>query len=88
MLNAINTKIPLATLAAPSPLLPQSPIKDTSRKKSLLRIQGGSHSRTSAGGAEEQKKQDEEFRQRVEKDKKRHDSPAANEHKPWTSYVS
>jgi hypothetical protein len=36
---------------------------------------------------EQQHKRDEEFRKRVEQDKKHHNSAAGNEGKTWRSYV-
>ena len=72
MLNAFNTKILLAILAA------------------LLAIAGTvtypRHQAVKAAELREQQ-QYQRLRQQVEKDKKAHNSSAANEDKPWQKYL-
>lgn len=71
MLNALNTRVLVAILAV------------------LLAIAGtiayGRHAAEKA--ALERQRQYQLFRQRVEQDKKKHDSAAANESKTWQKYL-
>jgi stalled ribosome alternative rescue factor ArfA len=71
MLQAMQTKILLAILAA------------------LLAIAGALvyQRHEAAKAALERQRQYELFRQRVEKDKKKHSSAAANEGKTWQKYI-
>jgi hypothetical protein len=89
MLSAIHTKIPWQSSLPSSRLLSQSPIKGASRKKpAAAAAKAAAILERQQRDAEEQTRRDEEFRQRVEKGKKRRDSSPANEGKTWTSYVS
>ena len=81
MLKAINTKILLAILAAlaaiGSAVIYQS--HEAHKAAAILQRQ--------QRDAEERNKVDEEFRKKVEQDKKRHNSAAGNEGKTWKSYI-
>jgi hypothetical protein len=74
MLKIIQTKILLAILAALGIIVGVATYQSyEARKAAILR--------------EQQQKRDEEFRKRVEQDKKQHSSAAGNEGKTWWSYV-
>jgi hypothetical protein len=81
MLTAINTKILLAILAALIAI------------GGALAYQGHEMAKAAAileqqqNQAEQQKERDKAFRQQVEKDKKNHNSAAANEGKIWQNYI-
>ena len=88
MLSAINTKILLAILAALCAIggavayqrhETETAAKAAAKAAAILEQQ--------QKDAQEQKARDEAFRQRVEADKKRHNSAAAQEGKTWKSYV-
>lgn len=73
MLKAINTKLLLAILAA------------------LLTIAGAlayqRHETAKAAAVLQRQKQYDAFQRQVEKDKKKHNSAAANEGKTWQKYL-
>jgi uncharacterized membrane protein len=88
MFSAINTKILLAILAALCAIggavayqrhETETATKAAAKAAAILEQQQRE--------AQEQKARDEAFRQRVEADKKRHNSTAAQEGKTWKSYV-
>ena len=89
MLNAINTKILIAILAALTVI--GGAVHLSTRpggKDSRSRRQG---SRNSSATAERRlrskQERDEAFRKQVEADKKRHNSAAAHEGKTWKTYI-
>ena len=81
MLKAINTKILLAILAAPTAIGSAAIYQSHEAHKAAAILQQQQHD------AEERKKEDEAFRKKVEQDKKRHKSAAGNEGKTWKSYI-
>jgi hypothetical protein len=89
MLSAIHTKIPLASLTALIAIVVAVAYQAReSEKPAAAATKAAAILERQQRDAEEQTRRDEEFRQRVEKDKKRHDPSAANEGKTWASYVS
>ena len=81
MLEAINTKILLAILAALTAIGSAVIYQRHEAHKAAAILQQQQHD------AEERKKEDEAFRKKVEQDKKRHNSAAGNEGKTWKSYI-
>ena len=82
MLNVINTKILLAILAALLAIAAAVAYQGhESEKAAAAAAKAAAMLERQQHDVEEQKKQGEEFRQRLEKDKMRHDSSAANERK-------
>ena len=81
MLKAINTKIPLAILAALTAIGSAVIYQSHEAHKASAILQQQQHN------AEERNKEDEAFRKKVEQDKKRHNSAAGNEGKTWKSYI-
>jgi hypothetical protein len=81
MLKLLNTKLLIAILAAlgviASAAIYQS--HETAKAAAILEQQ--------QRDAEKRKQEDEAFRQKVEQDKKRHNSAAGNEGKTWKSYI-
>ena len=89
MLSAIHTKIPLAILGTLIAIVVAVAYQGRkSEKPAAAATKAAAILERQKRDAEKQTRRDEEFRQRVEKDKKRHDSFVANEGKTWTSYVS
>ena len=88
MLKAINMKILLAVLTALTAIggaltyqrHEAGKAADTAAKAAAILQQ-------QQKDAEEQKTEDEAFRQRVEADKKKHNSAAAHEGKTWQKYI-
>lgn len=81
MLNAINTKLLIAILAALAAIGSAVVYQRHEQAKAtaiLLQQQRE---------AEEQKARDEAFRKRVEQDRARHNSAAIHEGKTWKTYV-
>ncbi len=81
MLEAINTKILLAILAALTAIGSAVIYQSHEAHKTVAILQQQRHD------AEERERQDEAFRKKVEQDKKRHNSAAGNEGKTWKSYI-
>ncbi|WP_058188588.1 hypothetical protein [Terracidiphilus gabretensis] len=81
MLKAINTKILLAILAALTAIGSAVIYQSHEAHKAAAILQRQQHD------AEESARQDEAFRNKVEQDKKRHNSAAGNEGKTWKSYI-
>ena len=81
MLEAINTKILLAILAALTAIGSAVIYRSQEAHKAAAILQQQQHD------AEERERQDEAFRKKVEQDKKRHNSAAGNEGKTWKSYI-
>jgi Flp pilus assembly protein TadG len=88
MLKAINTKLLLAILAALTAIggaltyqrhQAAKAADDAAKAAAILQQQ--------QKDAEEQKTEDEAFRQRVEADRKKHNSAAAHEGKTWQKYI-
>ena len=88
MLNAINTKILLAILAAltviGSAVLYQ---RDQTEKAAAAASKAAEILQQQQNEAEKQKERDEAFSIQVETDKKRHNSAAAHEGKTWKTYI-
>jgi hypothetical protein len=88
MLKAINTKILLAILAALSALGGAVAYqRHEAEKAAAAATKAAAILQQQQKDAEEQRDRDEAFRQRVEKDKKEHNSAAAHEGKTWKTYV-
>ena len=81
MLEAINTKILLAILAALTAIGSAVIYQSHEAHKASAILQQQQHN------AEERNKEDEAFRKKVEQDKKRHTPAAGNEGKTWKSYI-
>jgi Flp pilus assembly protein TadG len=88
MLNAINTKILLAILAAltviGSALVYQ---RRQSAEAAAAAAKAAAILQQQQKEAEAQKERDEAFRKRVEQNKARHNSAAAHEGKTWDTYL-
>ena len=86
--NAINTKILLAILAALGTigaLLVHQ--QHEAEKAALAAAQAAAVLRQQQRALEEQQKRDEQFRARVEAEKRKHSSMPANESKTWQTYI-
>ena len=81
MLKAINTKILLAILAALAAIGSAVIYQSHEAHKAAAILQQQRHD------AEERERQDEAFRKKVERDKKRHNSTAGNEGETWKSHI-
>lgn len=81
MLNLINTKLLIAILAVLGIIASAAIYQrhETAKAAAILEQQ--------PRDAEKRKQEDEAFRQKVEQDKKRHNSAAGNEGKTWKSYI-
>jgi Na+-translocating ferredoxin:NAD+ oxidoreductase RnfG subunit len=88
MLNAINTKILLAILAAltviGSALVYQ---RRQSAEAAAAAAKSAAILQQQQKQAEAQKERDEAFQKRVEQNKARHNSAAAHEGKTWDTYL-
>ena len=88
VVKAINTKILLAILATlvaiGSALTYQ---RHEAAKAAAAAAKGAAILQEQQKEAEERKVQDEAFRERVEADKKKHNSGAAKEGKTWQKYI-
>ncbi len=88
MLNAINTKILLAILAALTVIggavLYQ---RDQAAKKAAATAKAAAILQMQKDDNDYLKQRDEAFRKQVEADKKRHTSAAAHEGKTWKTYI-
>ncbi len=88
MLNAINTKILLAILAALTVIGSAVAYQRHETEAAAAAAQkAAAILQQQQNDAEEQKKRDEAFRQQVEKNKKQHNSAAAHEGKTWKTYI-
>ena len=88
MLNAVNTKILLAILAAliaiGSAVAYQ---RHQSAEAAAAAAKAAAILQQQQKEAEEQKMRDEEFRKKVAQDRARHNSAAAHEGKTWKTYL-
>src|SRR5579875_1342986 len=88
MLNAINTKLLIAILAAlaaiSSAVLYQ---RHESAKAAAAAAKATAILQQQQKDAEEQKAKDEAFRKQVEHDRAGHNSAAAHEGKTWNTYI-
>ncbi len=88
MLNAINTKLLIAILAAltviGSAVLYQ---RHESAKAAAAAAKAAAILQQQQKEAEEQKARDEAFRKQVEQNRARHNSAAAHEGKTWKTYL-
>jgi Tfp pilus assembly protein FimT len=88
MLNAINTKLLIAILAAltviGSALLYQ---RHKSAKAATAAAKAAAILQQQRKEAEEQKARDEAFRKQIEQNRARHNSAAAHEGKAWKTYL-
>ena len=88
MLNAINTKILLAILAALTAIGGTVAYQRREAEKAAAAAQKAAEIlQQQQRDAEDQKKRDEAFRQQVERDRKQHNSAAGREGKTWKSYL-
>jgi type II secretory pathway pseudopilin PulG len=88
MLKAIDTKILLAILAALIAIGGAVAYQRHETEKAAAAAAKVAVSlQQQQRNAEEREKLDEAFRQRVEQDKKKHNSAAANEGKTWQKYI-
>ena len=81
MLNLLNTKLLIAILAALGVIASAAIYQrhETAKAAAILEQQQRE--------AEQRRQEDEAFRKRVEADKQRHNSGAADEGKTWKSYI-
>ena len=88
MLNAINTKLLIAILAAltliSSAVLYQ---RHESAKAATAAAKAAAILQQQQKDADEQKARDEAFRKQVEQNRARHNSAAAHEGKTWKTYI-
>lgn len=88
MLNAINSKLLIAILAAltviGSAVLYQ---RNESAKAAAAATKAAEILRQQQRDAEQQKASDEAFRKQVEQNRVRHNSAAAHEGKTWKTYI-
>ncbi len=88
MLKAINTKILLAILAALTAIGGALTYqRHEAAKAAAAAAKAAAILQQQQKEAEERKAEDEAFRQRVEADKKMHNSSAAHEGKTWQKYI-
>ncbi len=88
MLKAINTKILLAILAALITIGGAFTYqRHEAAKAAAAAAKAAAILQQQQKEAEERKAEDEAFRQRVEVDKKKHNSVAAHEGKTWQKYI-
>ena len=88
MLNAINTKILLAILAALTVIGSAVTYqRRESVKVAAAAAQAVAILKQQQKEAEEQKQRDEAFRKQVEQNKARHNSAAAHEGRTWKTYL-
>ncbi len=88
MLKAINTKILLAILAALTAIGGALTYqRHEAAKAAAAAAKAAAILQQQQKEAEDQRQRDEAFRQRVEADKKKHNSTAAHEGKTWQKYI-
>ncbi len=87
MLKAINTKLLLAILAALTAIGGALTYQRHEAKAAAAAAKAAAILQQQQKEAEERKAEDEAFRLRVEADKKKHNSAAANEGKTWQKYI-
>ena len=88
MLNAINTKILLAILAALAVIGSAVAYqRHQSAEAAAAAAKAAAILQQQQKKAEEQKARDEAFRKQVEQDRARHNSAAAHEGKTWKTYL-
>ena len=88
MLKAINTKLLLAILAALTAIGGALTYqRHEAAQAAAAAAKAAAILQQQEKEAEERKAEDETFRERVEVDKKRHNSAAAHEGKTWQKYI-
>lgn len=88
MLKAINTKILLAILAALTAIGGALTYqRHEAAKAAAAATKAATILRQQQKESEERKVEDQAFRERVEADKKKHNSAAAHEGKTWQKYI-
>jgi Flp pilus assembly protein TadG len=88
MLNAINTKILLAILAALISIGGAIAYqRHQTEKAAAAAAKAAAILEQQQKDAADEKKRDEAFRRHVEADKQRHNSAATNESKTWKTYL-
>jgi hypothetical protein len=88
MLKAINTKILLAILAALTAIGGALTYQRHEAAKAAAAVaKAAAILQQQQKDVEDQRQRDEAFRQRVEADKKKHNSAAAHEGKTWQKYI-
>ena len=88
MLKAINTKILLAILAALTAICGALTYqRHEAAKAAAAAAKAAAILQEQQREAEQRKAEDEAFRQRVEQDKKKHNSAGAHEGKTWKTYI-
>ena len=87
MLNAINTKLLIAILAALTVIGSAVLYQRHESAKAAAAARAAAILQQQQKEADEQKAHDEAFRKQVEKSRARHNSAAAHEGKTWKTYI-
>lgn len=87
MLNAINTKLLIAILAALTVIGSAVVYQRHESAKAAAAAKAAAILQQQQKEAEEQKARDEAFRKQVEQNRARHNSAAAHEGKTWKTYL-